>query len=120
MAGHSATMLSTSSSPFTQMGRWQEIASDRTAICSTISRTSGRHTKSDAPPLSARRESDRGPSALAGAIFPEFFVSSFVSTTVQPHAFSIVSGVSAHLKKHAKQAENEKNDHRRDLTRMVS
>ena len=55
MAGHSATMLSTSSSPFTQMGRWQEMVSDRMAICSTTSRTSGRHTNGDAPPLSASR-----------------------------------------------------------------
>jgi hypothetical protein len=34
--------------------------------------------------------------------------------------FPQVSGVSAHLKKRAKQAENEKNNYRRDLTRMVS
>jgi hypothetical protein len=30
------------------------------------------------------------------------------------------SGVSPHLKKHTKQAENEKNDYTWDLTRMVS
>ncbi len=34
--------------------------------------------------------------------------------------FPQVSGVSAHLKKRAKQAENEKNNYRWDLTRMVS
>ena len=63
MAGRSATMLSTPSSPFTQMGRLQEMVSDRMAICSKTSPTSGRHTKADAPPLSARRKSDRGASA---------------------------------------------------------
>jgi hypothetical protein len=55
IAGRSATMLSTSSSPFTQMGRWQDMGSDRMAICSTTSYTSGRQRKADAPPLSARR-----------------------------------------------------------------
>jgi hypothetical protein len=34
--------------------------------------------------------------------------------------FPQFSGVSAHLKKRAEQAENEKNNDRRDLTRMVS
>ena len=33
--------------------------------------------------------------------------------------FPQVSGVSAHLKNHVKQAKNEKNNYRRDLTRMV-
>jgi hypothetical protein len=34
--------------------------------------------------------------------------------------FPQFSRVSAHLKKPTKQAENEKNNHRRDLTRMAS
>ena len=46
----------------TQTGRWQEIGSDRMAICSATSRTSGRHTKGDRSPISARRKSDRGAS----------------------------------------------------------
>jgi hypothetical protein len=54
----------------------------------------------------------------------ESFVSSLVSTTVQSHAFStafgrlIDLGTEGHLKKRAKQAENEKHSCRRDLTRM--
>jgi hypothetical protein len=62
MAGHSATMLSTSSSPFTQMGTWRQIASDRLEICSTTSRTSGHRTKTDALPLSARHFRERSQS----------------------------------------------------------
>src|SRR5439155_12592869 len=74
MAGHSATMLSTSSYPFTQMGRWQEIVSDRMAICSTTSHTSGLHTKAGAPSLSARRNrigvTDQGSGANFSCLKP--------------------------------------------------
>jgi hypothetical protein len=48
------------------------------------------------------------------------FLSAFVSTRVEHHVFSQVSGVSARLKKHTKQAKNEKNSYRKDLTRMAS
>jgi hypothetical protein len=50
----------------------------------------------------------------------DFFVSSFVSRRSESHVFPQLSGTLRRHQQYTKQAENEQDNHRWNLTRMVS